>query len=68
MVTDCHCSSQRSEDELASYQAELAVTTRALESKSEAFEELSHHSTQAQREHNEYRGWAETNLAVLAEV
>jgi len=59
---------QRSEDELASYQSELAVTTRALESKTEAFEELSQRSSQAQREHNAYRGWAEASLAVLAEV
>jgi hypothetical protein len=44
------------------------VTTRALESKTESFEELSQRSSQAQREHNAYRGWAEASLAVLAEV
>jgi len=44
------------------------VTTRALASKTEAFEELSQRSSQAQREHSAYRGWAEASLAVLAEV
>jgi len=59
---------QRSEDDLAHYQMQLARTTEALDRKTDEFDALQLEATSMRAGYGEYKRWAEAQLSEMAQV